>query len=182
MGLFWKAPNVVDELVEVVLNKHHSSRLQMAQIAIALDDSKSFVKNKFNWGSVNKFSSFNKLWQNQKFDFAIVLCSDSWNNILNDSQKEALIDLHLTRCNLEYVPETVMEGKKKKVVKDDWGRIKFTNEIKVDDEGNPKWYISPLDIYVFVQNFERYGNWCSEFCQLNKFVSAEEQNEEQNEE
>lgn len=177
MGLFWKAPNAIDELVESVLKKHHSPRLDMARIAIALDDSKAFVKNKFNWGNVSKFSYFNKLWQNQKFDFALVLCSDSWHDILTDSQKEALVDLHLTRCEVEYIPETVIEGKKKKVVKDDWGRVKYTNEIKTDDEGNPKWYVSPLDVYVFVQNVSRYGNWCSEFCEIEKVIPTEGEDE-----
>lgn len=178
MSIVWNATTEAYELVDAVLNKHHSPRLDSARIAIAFNDSKPFIKNRFNWGGITKFSSFNKIWQKEKFDFCLVICSDVWRSILNSEQKEALIDLHLTRCEIEYVPEIVTEGKKKKVVKDEWGRIKYTNEIKTDDDGNPKWYVCPLDINVFVQNVSKYGLWCSEFCEVDKIIPSEEKSEE----
>ena len=179
MGIVWNAPAEIYQVVDSVLSKHHSPRLDAARIAIAFNDSKPFVKNRFNWGKVTKFSSFNKIWQKEKFDFCLVVCADVWQDILTPEQKEALIDLHLTRCEVEYIPETITEGKKKQVVKDEWGRIQYTTEVKTDDEGNPKWYVSPLDINVFVQNVGKYGLWCSKFCEVEKVIPADQEKNEE---
>ena len=175
MGMVWKASDDVNQIVQEVASKHHFPRLEMASIAVAFEDSKPFVKNRFNWGKISTFSKFSKIWQHQKFDFCMVLCSDAWANILDSTQKNALIDLHLTRCEVEYVAETTIEGKKKKIVKDDWGRVKYTDEIKTDDDGNPKWYVAPLDVYSFAQNVGRYGLWCNEFCEIQSLFPSEEQ-------
>lgn len=162
MSLTWPAPANVLELLEIPRAKYHS-HLETATFAIAFDESKPFIRNRFNWGSLVKFSDFNKLWQQKsKYDFCITICSDVWHSILDTSQKEALLDLHLTRCEIERVPETIIEGKKKKVVKDEWGRVKYTNEIKFDKNGNPKWQVMPLDLDVFSRNIRRYGLWCPE--------------------
>jgi len=171
MAVIWKAPaNILDQLNEVKA-KFHSPRLDGATFAVALMDSKPFVKNRFNWGTVKRVSDFQKIWLSQEFQFCVVLCSDVWHTILTPAQKEALLDLHLSRCSPEYLPETVMEGKKKITVKDEWGRIKYTDEIKYDENGNPKWIISPLDLEVFTENVRRYGLWCSELCDLGTVVA-----------
>ena len=169
MALVWKAPDDISYLVTTLAEKNHP-HLSKATIGVAFDDSKPFVKNKFNWGKVSRFSSFNRLWQFEKIDFSIILCSEVWANILNVEQREAILDLHLCCCMVEYLPETVQEGKKKIVVKDDWGRIQYTTEMKVDDDENPKWYVSPLDIGVFAQNVSRYGLWCADFCEIQDLI------------
>lgn len=170
MALSWKASPDVSFAVLNLAEKNHFPRLENATFAVAFDDSKPFIKNKFNWGKVSKFSNFNRIWQAEKFDFSIVISSEVWANILNEEQREALLDLHLSCCVVEYIAETVQEGKKKKVVKDDWGRIQYTTEVKLDDEDNPKWYVTSLDIGVFAQNVSRYGLWCADFCEIQDLI------------
>jgi len=167
--LLWKAPKNITEIAQKVKEDNHS-RLSLAVVTVALSDEPAFKKNKFNWGKVSKFSNFNKLWQNNhKIDFCITLSSDVWHSILNMEQKEALIDLHLTRCDAERVPEVIEENGKKKKVVDELGRIKYSNEIKLDEDGNPKWVVNPLGLEAFIDNVKRYGLWCDE---LNNFKSA----------
>lgn len=161
----WQAGQDVLSLFNTVKEKHHHERLGMANIAVCFNDSKPFIKGRFNWGKVQKFSPLMKLWHptHGKYDFMIMLCADAWHSILNAYQKEALVDLHLTRCSVEYMPVTAVDDHgKKKVVKDEWGRIEYTNEMKFDDEGNPKWKVLPLDILVFTENVLRYGPWCED--------------------
>lgn len=165
----WTADKAVVDLFNEVKNKYHGTRLAEAEIAVCFVDSKPFVKGRFNWGKVRRFQAVDKLWHSdqKRYDFLIMLCSDAWNNVLGSMQREALADLHLTRCSVDYEPveeETTVNGVvKKKIVKDDWGRIEYTQEIKRDkDTGEPKWKIEPLDLHVFSGNVQRYGVWCEE--------------------
>lgn len=171
MSTTWKVSDDIINLLVKVKDKFHSN-LSKATFALAFDESKAFVKNKFNWGKTLKFNDFNKLWQNpSKFDFAIILSSEVWQDFLDDNQKEAIIDLHLCRCDAEYVPEIVIEGKKKIKVKDEYGRIKYTKEMKLDDNGNPKWKIEPIDMEVLSKNVKHYGLWSNEFLDIKDVIS-----------
>lgn len=168
----WKVSADVNDLVQLVRGKYHQ-HLVDAKIAVAFDDSKPFKNDRLNWGKTLRFSDLNKLWQSPMvFDFCIILSSDVWHDVLDASQKEALIDLHLTRCVVEYVPETVIENGRKKVIKDQFGRVKYTNEMKFDDSGNPKWKVIPLDIWVFTKNVGRYGLWCDELMEFNVAIES----------
>lgn len=167
----WAADSSVVNLFNDIKNKSHLPRLEEAEIAVCFQDSKPFSKGRFNWGKVRRFQPVDKLWHSydKKYDFLIILSSDAWNVILTSSQREALADLHLTRCSVDYEPvteEVTVKGVvKKKILKDDWGRIEFTNEIKRDKEtGDPKWKIHPLDLPVFADNVSRYGLWCSDLA------------------
>lgn len=162
----WKAPAKIADMMESVKELHHTPRIAPASIALALNDSKPFIKNRFNWGSVRKFSDFNKLWQSHRFDFSITLCMDVWEGFLNDHQRHALLDLHLTRCEPVYEPETVIENGKKVVIKDDFGRVKFTDIMKTDSNGAVKWQVLPVDLIIFTQNVQRYGLWCNDLIDL----------------
>ncbi len=76
----------------------------------------------------------------------------------------------MTRMEAEFLPEVVVENGKKKVQKDEFGRVQYSNELKIDDDGNPKWKVSPLDLLVFTQNVSRYGLWCEELLELNDAI------------
>ena len=166
----WKVPADVNNLAQAVKAKHHP-HLETASIGVVFDDSKPFKNDQLNWGKTQKFSDLNKLFQiPHSYDFCIVLSSDVWHDVLDASQKEALLDLHLSRCAVEYVPETVTVNGKKNVIKDDYGRVKYTKEMKFDDSGNPKWKVNSLSISVFSQNVRRYGLWCEEFTELSEAV------------
>jgi len=173
MSIVWEVNSEVYQLFEEVRNKHHHDRIGMAKLAISFADTKPFLKGRFNWGKVTKFSPLAKLWHpnHGKHDFLIILCADAWHSILNTLQREALADLCLTRCAVEYEPEHHVDTKgKKHVIKDDWGRIQYSANIKFDEEGNPKYRALPLDLHVFTENVIRYGPWCEEILEFGEAV------------
>ncbi len=178
----WKVPDDVSSLITEVRNKYHMPRLEDAKVVACFEDSRPFTKNKPNMGKVVKFTPLAKLWHNSPYDFCIVICADFWHDVLTRrDQREALADLLLSRCDVEYVPETVTENGKKKPVKDEWGRVKYTNEIKLDKFGQPVWRISPLDLDVYSSNIRRFGFWFEEFRNLASAMKhAEADNKEAN--
>jgi len=170
-AMVWRAGQDVVDLADAVKQAHHLPRLDAAEIVVAFSDAKPFVKNRLNLGSVRKFSSSQKIWLAKECTFCITLIADVWHKILQDQNcRKAWIDLHLTRCEPVYIPETVEENGKKKVVKDDWGRVQYTTEIKLDDDGNPKWQIVGLDVGVFTQNVKRFGLWYEDLQEFGKVV------------
>lgn len=158
----WAVGDDVARLIEQVKQKHHLKRLEMAEIAACFVENKPFTADgRFNWGRVRKFNAMDKLWhpQDRAYDFLMVLCSDAWHSVLNQHQREAYIDLMLTRCTADYKPVEVVENGKAKKVKDKWGRLEFSEDIRCDEAGNPVWKVAPLDIVVFAMNAKRYGLW-----------------------
>lgn len=166
----WKAPADILAMVDDVKQRHHAQRLGPASVAVAFDDSKPFLKNKINLGKVTKFNAFSKLWQNTRHDFCLTIPSDLWVSVLNSTQREAYLDLQLTRCEVEYYPEIAVENGKKKPIKDDWGRIQYTDKMKTDDAGDPKWKVVPLDLEVLIKNVRRYGPWLDELTELKEAI------------
>lgn len=167
----WKCPEDVLTLIRAVQSKNHQPRLAQASIAACFDESKPFLHNKINLGKVTKFSPFMKLWQNTQHDFCLMIPSDLWAGVLNSDQRESYLDLQLTRCEVEYEPvvvEVQKQGKvKKEKVKDEWGRVQYTDVIRHDDAtGEPKWKVVPLDLEVFTKNVRRYGLWLEELSEL----------------
>jgi hypothetical protein len=159
MSIITRAPAPILDIVEKVKSAYHTPRLELASIAVCLTDAKPFRGGKINLGKTSKFSNLNRLWQEKKHDFCITLCADLWYQILNESQREALIDLHLTCCSVEYEPVTVTVNDKERPVKDEWGRLQYTDQFKFDDDGNPKWKVKNLDFLVFADNARRYDLW-----------------------
>ena len=168
----WKTPQDVLELINQVKDKYHSERLADASIVACFDDSKPFIRNKINLGKVAKFNHIARLWQDYKPDFCLVICAELWQNVLKSPEREALVDLLLSRCEVELVPETFEENGKKKPVKDEWGRIQYSKEIKVDDEGIPKWKIAPLDLELFAKNVRRYGLWLDDLLEMKEAIDS----------
>ena len=156
--LIWKAAADVEAILNSVKTAH-LPRLDEATVGLAFDDSKPFIQNKLNLGKVSKFSPLARLWQGLPHDFCLSIPFDLWQSVLKGKQREAYLDLQLTRCQVEYIPETIEENGKKKPIKDEWGRIQYTKEIKRDDSDNPKWKVVPLDVEIFAENVRRYGLW-----------------------
>jgi hypothetical protein len=61
----WQASDDVNDLFKKLKEKHHHPRLEMANFAICFLDTKPFIKGRFNWGKVQKFTPLAKLWQRQ---------------------------------------------------------------------------------------------------------------------
>jgi len=173
MSNHWKASPDVQELMNAVRNHHHRPRLEYAAVAVCFEDSKPFIRNKLNLGRVIRFSDLARLWQGQRYDFCLILCSDVWYSLLVDPQREALLDLQLTRCEVEYLPVTKDENGRKKVVKDEWGRVQYTDQMKVNDVGDPVWRVAPLDLPVFAANLRRYGYWFDDLVDLKHAIQSD---------
>ena len=170
MSATWKAPAEMIERMEAVIEKYHMPRMTNVSVALALTDAKPFSKNRLNLGTVKKFTDFHKIWQKEPADFCITLPMVVWQDVLQDQQREALLDIHLTRIEPVYEPEVVIENGKKKVIKDEFGRVKFTETIKEDKDGNPKWQILPLDLLVTARNVRRFGLWFDDLIELKSAV------------
>lgn len=168
----WKVPGDVLGLIYDLKERFHHPRLEGAEIVACFEDSKAFKHERLNLGKVFKFSEVNKIWQAKPAVFGISISSNLWHDVLNAQTREAYLDLQLARCQVEYVPEMVVENGKKKPVKDDWGRTVFTNEIKVDENGEPKWRVVPLDLSVFIGNVRRYGLWCDDLVDFGEAVRS----------
>lgn len=166
----WKASEDVVNLLNAVKAKHHP-RLELAKIAVSFEDSKPFVKNKLNLGKLSMFNPLARLWQGHQHDFCLSIPMDLWQDILTNEQREAYLDLQLTRCTVEYQVEEVEENGKKIKIKDEWGRVQYTQEPKLDEEGNLKWKVSPLDIEVYADNVRRYGLWSESLLDLKNAIA-----------
>jgi len=167
----------VRQMVDEIKGLNHP-HLEIAKVAVQFVNSKPFVKERLNIGKITKFSKSAKLWHpsNNRFDFCLSLCVDVWHGLLNDQQRRALVDLHLSRCKVEYEPVTEVINGKRTVIKDEWGRKEYTETIKTDDEGAPCWKIEPLDLQVFSENVGRYGLWYDDLVNF-KIAIEESEND-----
>lgn len=168
----WKAPREVEQLLEAVKKKHHSPRLDDCSVALCFEDSSTFVKNKLNLGKLTKFGAMARLYQQDKFDFCLTIPFSLWQDVLNLESKKAYLDLQLTRCSMEYEPETIEENGKKKKVADELGRTVYSNAPKYDAEGNVKWKVEPMDLEVFAKNVSRYGLWQDDLITLKEAIDS----------
>lgn len=157
-------------LVNDVKLKYHVPRLLEARIAVSFVESKPFIAGRFNWGKVSKFSEAAKIWQGDEYDFCITLCDCAYNDVLEGKQREALLDLLLNCCQTEFVPEMEQKGTKAVPAKDKWGRIIYTDEIKLDEDGNVKWKVVPLDLHAYQDNVSRYGCWCEDLLEMKNAI------------
>lgn len=174
MAAAWIAPdNVISMLNELKTSNHSRLITESGEcgVTVVLADVKPFINNRFNWGTVKKFSEFNRLFMPTPIDFCIVVSSDAWHQILDNDQRKALIDLHLTRIEPEYLPEVNVVNGKKKPVKDEFGRVVYSQELKLDENGQVKWKVNPLDLCTFIDNVVRFGCWAEE---LQNFKEAME--------
>jgi len=172
MNALWVAPSDISDLVSVVKEKYHHPRLEEANLTVCFQDSKPFIRNKLNLGKVSKFNLLNKLFHKKPHDFCLIICADLWRDVFNESQREAYLDLLVSRCGVEYVPEFVEVNGKKKPVKDEWGRSKFTTEIKRDEDGNVKWKVLPADLETLTGNIRRFGLWFDDLIELKEAIES----------
>lgn len=168
--IVWQANEEIFNLLNKIKEQHHHPRLERAAVAVCFNESKPFKKGRFNWGNVSKFSSVSRIWQQKPYDFCLTLSSDAWVGVLDNSQKEAWLDLCLTRCDVEYKPVVTVENGKSIPVKDEFGRIEYTDEIKEDKESFPLWRVNPLGVEVIQSNVKRYGTWCQDFLDLKEVL------------
>ena len=173
MAVLTKAGPQVCNLLNEIKAKNHP-HLETALIACGIVDTKPYVHNKLNLGKVSKFSKGMKLWlpKETKYDFLVTLVADVWFGLFNEQQKEAWLDLLLTRCQVEYEPNCVEINGKLKPVKDEFGRVEYTDKPKTDDSGQFAWKVAPLDMAVIASNISRYGVWFDSYVQLKVAIDS----------
>lgn len=156
---------VGDDLVQMKLAnvKESHSRLEGAGVVICFADAKAFKDGRMNWGKVAKTNPLTKaLTANVgEFEFVITIPFETW-QFLNNEQKNALLDLHLSRCTPVYLPKTEVVNGKKIPVQDEYGKIEYTDEYKLDKDGCIIWKVLQLDLPIFVDNVKKHGAWCHE--------------------
>ena len=170
MAELYKAPDEVQALLSSLKAANHNPRLLEASVVVIFDDSKPFKKDRLNWGKVLKFSPLARLFNTDHYDFAIQLPAMLFNDVLNYEQRKALLDLRLECCQVDYIPETKVEGNKKVVVTDEWGRTVYTEEMKRDENGVPCWKSVPLDLVTITANVRRFGCWCEDLVGLKEVM------------
>jgi len=175
MPLVVKASPEVRQLLDDVKAKNHP-HLNQALVALEFVESKPFVRDRINLGKVSRFNESTRLLfpQNEKYVFLITLCADVWFGLLKESQREAILDLHLSRFKVAYEPNAVVVNGKKQVVKDEYGRVEYTDVVKTDDEGNPVWKVMPLDITTIAENVKRYSTWYEDLVLLQQAIDSHE--------
>jgi hypothetical protein len=159
-------PQIVAQMKEIKEKNH--PHLEQALIAVEFTETKPYVKDRLNLGKVSKFSKSIKIYlpKDANYDFRLSLPSEVWYGLLKEPQKVAWLDLLLTQCQVEYEPNTVVVNGKKQVVKDEFGRVEYTDVMKCDDEGIPMWKVVPCDLSVYTKNIKRYGLWFEDVIEL----------------
>ena len=169
----WPADKAVIELLEEVKFKAHLPRLEKLKFCVSITDGPAFVKDRLYLGRVTRIPECYRMRQKEPADFEITISGGTWGEILKKpEQRAALLDLHLTRVQPVYKNEVIIENKKRVVAKDEFGRIKKTEEVKVDKNGEPMWTIDPLDMRVIVQNIRRYGFWFDDLAEVFSVVKS----------
>ena len=167
----WPADSSVTGLLEQVRNQAHLPRLADVKVDVTLTDGPPFVKDRINLGKVTKVPECYRMRQKEPADFEITISGGVWGEMfVADKQRRALLDLHLTRIQPVFTPEIVVENKKRVIVKDEFGRVQYSQDVKLDKNGEPIWRIDPIDIKTIMQNIRRYGFWFDDLQECRSVV------------
>jgi len=176
----WKAGREVVELVDKVREKYHP-HLAEANIAVVLNDKTPVSGNKVCVGKMKRTSREDQLLHHH--DFKLIVYAGPFAG-MSDKEKAALIDHELTHANVERIPRyEIGESGKRTKCRDEYGRVIYTDEVKIDDEsGKPKFVLKQHDVETFLDVIERHGlENCPEVTDIRKMrkVFAAKKSEEQ---
>ncbi|MBI1372126.1 MAG: hypothetical protein GC159_05115 [Phycisphaera sp.] len=158
MASVWEAPRAIQDAVKRLKRNHHP-HLEHASIWVLCSDRAPLRKNRFVPTSSTLCTKTEKL--SAGHDFKITISMEAWGK-LTDEQRDRALDEALYRCGVKFEPETLEINGKAHVVKDDLGRVIFTDEVAYDKEGRPRWQINPPDADVFFGMLQRYGAYNDE--------------------
>lgn len=151
---------VYQKLTNLISRCHQ--HLAEAKIVLYACDKNKLNGEKVTIAEASKASS--KMKASTNADFTITIYMGLWST-LTDTQKEACLDHELMHCGVHYVPVTEQIGTtrrgraKTRIVKDEFGRTQYTNEIKRDENGVPKWRLITHDLEEFRDIVARHGVW-----------------------
>jgi len=144
-----------------LIGRYHS-HLEEAKIVLYACDKNKNRANKVIIADASKAST--KMKASTNADFTITVYMTPWSD-LNMNQKKACLDHELCHCGVHYEPVKEAVGgtrggrQRFKVVRDEYGRVQYTNEIKRDENGEPKWRLLPHDLEEFRDIVARHGIW-----------------------
>jgi hypothetical protein len=179
----WELPKdcLEYQIMNEMIEKYHQP-LKEAKIVLYGCD-----KNKVN-GNMVRFADTSKASVKMKAsidaDFTITLYMMPWGDLTLE-QKKACMDHELTHCGVHYEPIKEQVGSSKKgkprfkVVKDEYGRKQYTNEIKRDENGVPKWKLEPHDLEEFQSVVKTWGLWQSSIKEFKDALNKGDKSENQ---
>jgi hypothetical protein len=155
MASVWQAPDDIRRQIETLKDEFYP-HLANASIWVLCSDGKAVRNNRVLVTTTSRCTKTEKL--SSGHDFKITILVESW-SLLPDSARTIALDEALARCGVKYVPAKVEINGKKEIVKDEWGRTIYTDEIDYDKEGQPRWKVNPPDAGVYFTLLMRRGEY-----------------------
>jgi len=152
----WNATAEIAATGRKVKESHHHPRLALASIWWLICDSKPIQSDRFIAVKTQRCNKAEKL--ETQHDFKIVIIAEAWEMLTNDQREQAL-DEALCHCGVKYIPQMLEINGRKEPVKDDMGRIIYTDVISYDGDGVPKWKINQPDAGLFFAMLQRHGEY-----------------------
>ena len=158
MASIWEAPPEIRRALDEIKKENHA-HLAHASLWALCSDGKALRNNQFVVTQSKRCSQTEKLSSGS--DFKVIVMMDAWSQ-LPDAARRVALDEALCRCGVKHVPQTVEVNGKKEVVKDELGRVIYTDEMEHDKEGRPKWKINPPDAGLYYAMLQRHGKYSEE--------------------
>lgn len=164
MPSIWEATHDIKKSLLAIRDQHHP-HLIAASFWLLVTDAGHLSGNRVRYWRSAVTSKEERLAT--QMDFKVTLYAGSWSEA-TDRQREIILDEALSGCGVKYVPQTVEVNGRKEVVKDDLGRIVYTDQIDYDLEGRPKWCRMAHDAAIFFGMVRRHGDYCDELENLQR--------------
>lgn len=158
MSTPWEAPSDIKQLVKEIRDNHHPEIAQ-ASIWCLITDANGIHDNRVRSTITRKCTKTENL--STGHHFKIFVYAETWAK-LTDAQRRIAIDEALCRCGVKYIPETIEVNGKRETLKDDLGRVIFTNEMAFDQDGTPKWKINKPDAEIYFAMLKRHVMYSEE--------------------
>lgn len=158
MASIWEATVKIQQQVKQLRDQHHT-HLHQASLWVLCSDAKAIRDNHIIATQTKKCTNTERL--SSGHDFKIVIMMEVW-SLLTDEQRAKAIDEALCRAGVKRVPQMIEINGKKDVVKDDFGRIIYTDEIAYDKEDRPKWKINRPDAELYFGMISRHADYNEE--------------------
>lgn len=166
MASIWQAPDEIRRTIIELRDEHHP-HLAAASFWALVSDGKAIRSNRLVVTQSKKCTGTEKL--STGHDFKIIVMAEAWAE-LPDKARRIHLDEALCRCGVKYVPQTMEVNGKKEIVKDELGRVVFTDEIDYDKNGSPKWTINPPDAGLYYDMLMRHGEYSEEAENVNRAI------------
>lgn len=133
------------------IKREHHKHLEGARIIMFMDYSEP-SGSALTFGTASLASSQVKALSGA--NFVITINALAWDN-LDEEGRTALLDHELSHCHVCLKP--MKDGRE--TIRDAFGRVQYTNQVKRDADGNIQYRIIPHDVTEFISIVKRRGLW-----------------------